>query len=386
MTSIEPAAAIRQAFPGLPDEDVEAFSAVSRVQTYPPGAILCHEGRVEDMFYIVVSGRAEVTKQVDSETHRVLARPGPGEFFGEIALVQQSTRTATVRTVELTTVIEIDRATFEQVLYRSPRMAVQIIRQVTSRLRDADQQAIADLRRKNIELSRAYAELEEQQRMRSEFLTTVAHELRTPLTAVTGYVHFLRSGVLQPEQQAGVLETVARNVETVVHLVNNILFLQELELIAPDLRQVDLGEVVRAAAGKMGERATAAGIRLYVHIDPALPPLHIDPGGMERALVALLENAIKFTPDGGDVHIEAFVADGEVGVRVQDPGVGIPPEEMGRIFEPFTRVERSQDRLFGGLGLGLPIARQVVQRHGGRIDVESRVGEGSTFTIFLPVR
>lgn len=383
---IELSAAIRQAFPGLPEEDVEAFAAAARLETVPSGTILCHEGRVEDTFYIIVSGRAEVIKQVDSESHRVLAQPGPGEFFGEIALVQQSTRTATVRATELTTVLAIDRATFEQVLERSPRMAVQIIRQVTSRLRDADQQAIAELRRKNIELARAYAELEEEQRLRSEFLTTVAHELRTPLTTVTGYLHFLRSGALGPEQQAGVLETVSRNVETVVHLVNNILFLQELEMITPEFQAAALGDVVLRAVHRMRERAAEGGVRLQVDIDPALPPLRLDPAGMERALVALIENAIKFTPDGGDVRIEAFAGEREVGVRVRDPGVGIPPDELERIFEPFTRVERSQDRLFGGLGLGLPIARQVVQHHGGRIDVESRVGEGSTFTVILPLR
>jgi len=382
---VELTAAIRQAFPALPDEDVEAFAAVARLETVPPGTILCHEGRVEDTFYIVVAGRAEVIKQVDSESHRVLAQPGPGEFFGEIALVQQSTRTATVRAAELTTVLAIDRATFEQVLERSPRMAVQIIRQVTSRLRDADQQAIAELRRKNIELARAYAELKEQQRLRSEFLTTVAHELRTPLTTVMGYLHFLRSGALGAEQQAAVLETVSRNVETVVHLVNNILFLQELEIISPEFQTAALGDVVLRAVQHMRERAAEGGVRLQVDIDPTLPPLRLDPAGMERALVALIENAIKFTPDGGDVRIEAFVAGGQAGVRVSDPGVGIPPEELENIFEPFTRVERSQDRLFGGLGLGLPIARQVVQRHGGRIDVESRVGEGSTFTIILPL-
>ncbi len=381
----DPAAALRLAFPDLPEEDVQELTAVARTKVYPAGVFLCHEGRVEDTFYIVVSGRAEVSKQIDEETARVLARPGPGEFFGEIAIVQQSPRTASVRTTELTTVVEIDRQALETVLYRSPRMALQMIRQVTSRLRDADQKAISDLRKKNVELARAYAELEEQQRLRSEFLTTVAHELRTPLTAVSGYLHLLRSGIVRAEQQAEMLETVGRNVDTIVHLVNSILFLQELELIAPQFEPVALTDVVLHAVHGIQEQAAKAGVRLQVQVGSALPKVQADPTGLERAIVALLDNAIKFSPDGGEVRVEVFAEERWVGVRVSDPGVGIAPEDLERIFEPFTRARPPEGRLFGGVGLGLPIARQVVERHHGRIEVQSTLGQGSTFTILLPV-
>ncbi|MBN1953494.1 MAG: cyclic nucleotide-binding domain-containing protein [Anaerolineae bacterium] len=381
--NMEPSAALRKAFPGLPEKDVAELTSVARVRTYPAGTILCHEGRVEDTFYLVVSGQAEVTKQIDPETHRQLARPGPGEFFGEIALVQQSTRTATVRTTQLTTVLEIDRKTFEAVLHRSPRMALQIIRQVTSRLRDTDQKAITELRQKNVELARAYAELEEEQQMRSEFLTTVSHELRTPLTSVNGYLSLLQSGMVPAEQQPEIFETMARNVDTVVHLVNSILFLQELEMIVPDLRDVALGDVVLQAMQKVRQRAEEACIRLQVDVEPGLPLVRGDPTGLERAVTVLLDNAIKFTPGGGDVKIEVFENGGWVGSRIIDPGVGIPAGQLERIFEPFTRV-RPEGQLFGGIGLGLPIARHIVELCGGRIEVASEVGKGSTFTILLP--
>ena len=380
----DPVATLRRAFPRLLEEEIAELASVAQVRTYPPGTVLCHEGEEEDTFYVIVSGRLEVTKRFDDQTERVLYHPGPGEFFGEIALVQKATRTATVRTLETTTVLEIGREGFESVLERSPRMALQIIRQVSSRLRDADQKAIADLRQKNVELERAYAELEEQQRLRSEFLTTVAHELRTPLTAATGFLHLLRSGAVPPDQQAEVLETVARNLDTVVHLVNNILFLQELELITPEFQPLALGDVVFRAVQGVRERAEKAGIRLQVEVEPGLPTVAGDPTGLERAVAALLDNAVKFSPDGGVVRVEAFHDGVYVGVRVSDPGVGISPEEMDLIFEPFARARPPEGRLFGGIGLGLPIARHVVGLHGGRIEVESRVGEGSTFTILLP--
>ncbi len=374
---------LHKAFPDLPAEDVHELAAVAQVRAYPSGVILCHEGRIEDVFYIVSSGRAEISKQIDEDTYRVLAYAGPGEFFGEIALVQKSPRIATVRTAEPTTVLEIDHGTFEAVLYRSPRMAIQIIRQVTSRLRDTEQKTVADLRKKNIELARAYAELEEEQRLRSEFLTTVAHELRTPLTAVNGYLSLIRSGVVRAEQQQEVLSTVARNVDTVVHLVNSILFLQELELITPEFQPLAFDELVLQAVNGVRERAAASGVWLQVQVEPGVPAIEGDPAGLQRAISALLDNAIKFSPDGGEVRVEVLTQDGRVGVRICDPGVGIPAEEIGRIFEPFTRVQAPDGRLFGGIGLGLPIARHVVEQHGGRIDVESRVGQGSTFTILI---
>jgi len=151
---------LRRVFPGLEDEHLaELVGAVER-RIYPPDVILCCEGCVEDTFYVIVGGTVEISKRLDGEVQRVLQRPGPGEFFGEIALLHDCPRTATVRTLETTTVLEIDRGAFTSVLRRSAAMAVRIMLQVTSRLRDADRGAIADLYRNNVELTRAHAELE----------------------------------------------------------------------------------------------------------------------------------------------------------------------------------------------------------------------------------
>lgn len=376
----------RQVFPGLPEDDVRRLAEVAEVETFPAGAIVCHEGRMEEYFYVITSGQVEISKRFDDETQRTLHHLGPGEFFGEIALVQKTSRSATVRTLEVTSVLRIDHETFGTVLERSPLMALQIVRQVSARLRDADQQAIADLRRKNVELARAYAALEEQQRVRSGFLTTVSHELRTPLTTVSGYLHFLEQGVLGTEQQKQAVKTIARNVGTIVHLVNSILFLQELDMIRLDFQAVDVGEIVLKAVQRVWERAAESGIRLRVEMEPDLPPLHVDKMELQRAIEILLNNAIKFSPDGGEVCVKVFTTGDRVGVCVADPGVGIPAEELENIFEPFTQARSPEGRLFGGIGLGLPIARHVVELHGGSIEVQSRVGRGSEFTILLPTR
>jgi len=355
------------------------------LRTYPPDTILCHEGHFEDTFYVIVEGQCEISKEFEGDTQRVLHHPGPGEFFGEIALLQGGPRIATVRTIERTTLLEIDRDAFTGVLQRSASMALRVIKQVTLRLRDSDQNAIADLRRKNVELARAYKELETQQQLRSEFLTTVAHELRTPLTAATGYLQLVESGAVTPERTPEFLETVAHNLDTVVHLVNSILFLQELELITPECDLLDIEQVVLGAVEETTEQAAQASLTVNTQIESELPDVLGDAGGLSRAVGALLDNAVKFSPDGGEITVRVRAADGTLRIEISDPGVGLPLEQVDDVFKPFTRIEATAGHLFGGVGLGLPIAKQVVESHGGHIQVESTVGKGSTFTIVLPV-
>jgi signal transduction histidine kinase len=381
----EAAEILRQVFPGLGKEDLAELSSVAELRTYAPDTILCHEGHFEDVFYVIVEGQCEISKQFEGETQRVLHRPGPGEFFGEIALVQEGPRTATVRTLDPTTVLEIGREPFTSVLQRSASMAIRIMLQVTLRLRDGDQNAIADLRQKNVELAQAYEELEAQQRLRSAFLTTIAHELRTPLTASTGYLQLVNSGAVNPEQASEFLKTVSLNLETVVHLVNNILFLQELELITPEFELLSVEEAVRGAVEEFMETATRAGLTVSTWIERGLPKVPGYAGGLGRAVGALLDNAIKFSPNGGEITVHVQARDGTLRIEINDPGVGLPMEQLDDVFKPFTRIEATAGHLFGGVGLGLPIAKQVVGSHGGHIEVESEVGKGSTFTIVLPV-
>jgi signal transduction histidine kinase len=376
---------LHQVFPGLSEKDLAELASVAKLRNYPPGTILCHEGRAEEVFYVIVSGRAEVSKQIQADMERVLHRPGPGEFFGEIALVQEGPRTASVRTIEPTTVLEIGREAFMSVLQRSASMAVRIMLQVTCRLRDADQRSIADLRRKNVELAQAYAELAAQQKLRSEFLTTVAHELRTPLTAGTGYLQLVNSGAVPPAQASQFLEAVSNNLDTVVHLVNNILFLQELELITPEFKPLAIGEVVLKAVEEIAKRASEGGLTVNTQIQQKLPQVMGDAGGLSRAIGALLDNAVKFSPAGGEINIRIQANDGAVRIEIGDPGIGFPMEQLEDVCRPFTRVEETGGHLFGGVGLGIPIAKQVVESHGGHIEIESEVNKGSTFTVVLPV-
>jgi CRP-like cAMP-binding protein len=152
---------LRQMFPGMEEDDLAELASIAELRTYPADTVLCHEGQSEDTFYAIVSGQVVVSKQLDGDTQEVINRPGPGEFVGEIALVQEGPRTATVRTVESTTVLEIGHSSFTSMLQRSAPMAVRIMLEITPRLRDIDLVTIAHLRQKNAKLTQAYKELEE---------------------------------------------------------------------------------------------------------------------------------------------------------------------------------------------------------------------------------
>lgn len=382
-TSVE---VLQRSFPGLSPEDIAELAGLAELRRYPAGVILCHEGQSEDVFYVIAEGMVEVTKAVDETTNRVLKRLGAGEFFGEMALIHNAPRVATVRTLRPTTVLEVDKAAFETVLGRSPAMALTVVRTVGGRLRANDQLAIEELRQKNVELAEAYGQLQEQERLRSEFLTTIAHELRTPLTSAKGWLTLMRSGMVGAEALKTAIETVGDNVEAVVRLANDLLFLQEMDLIAPTDRPVEIGAVVAASVEEMRKAANENRVGLHLDIAPGLPAIQGDPDGLARVFRALLDNAVKFSPDGGDVRVRVERAGEAIKVSVADSGVGIPEEHRERVFERFYRVEKIGGRLFGGMGLGLAIARHVVAQHGGAIEFESQVGRGTTFEVSLPIR
>ncbi len=376
---------LRQVFPDLPPPLLAELAQKVRERTYPLGTILCQEGALEDTFYIIVSGRVVVSKVMDGETSRILTYQGPGEFFGELALIQDTQRAATVVTLEETTVFELSKQDFLSLLENSPAMVITIMNAVAARLRAADQRSIADLRRKTQELNQAYRELEAETEHRSRFLTMVAHELRTPLTTVKGYLNLMEAGQLPAEMTSNVIETVSDNVDAIVRLINNILFLQEIELIEPHFRPVAVSEIVQQAVDEISGQAHQAGLSLRLDISPDLPTIMGDPASLKQAIMALLENAIKFSPNGGEIQINVYPRQSTLEIAVCDPGVGIPQADLDHLFDRIRHRDASEIHLRGGVGLGLPIAKAVVEQHKGSIRVASQEGYGSTFTISLPI-
>ena len=383
ITHFKPIDVLRRAFPGIPESEAEEMISAGKVREYPPDTVLCHEGAIESTFYIILDGEVQVTKFINDAEARFLKYLEPGDFFGEMALIQNSPRSATVMTKVPTTVLEINKEAFTDLFKRSTSVSLALAREVSRRLRENNEMAIEDLRIKAKELADAYQQLAELDYARREFLTTIAHELRTPLTAASGFLQVIRMGELQEESSNAALDTVTRNIQDIITLTNDILFLQEMDLILPEFQMTDVCGLVAHAVEQERTRAERNGVGFIINIAPNIPAISADPKSLERAIIAILDNAIKFSPEGGDVIIDVGHADSHVWVTVTDHGVGIPHEMMPRIFERFFHMDQVGVHMFRGLGLGLSIARQVIEQHGGMIDVKSTLGKGSTFTIWL---
>jgi signal transduction histidine kinase len=258
-----------------------------------------------------------------------------------------------------------------------------MVSEISNRLRSNDQMAVDDLRLRAGELAQAYQKLAEQDLARREFLTNIAHELRTPLMVAIGYLQMVQSGILSGDQLSAGIETIHRNIQQIVTLVNDILFLQELDLVLPDFQDVDMNLVAHAVVERYEAKARERGVDLRFAPVLNLPPVSGDFKSLERALMALVDNAIKFSPKGGDVDIRLIVEPDTLLVDVHDHGIGIPKENMRKIFDRFYHLDKHEENLFSGIGLGLAITRQVIEQHHGTLEVVSDAEHGTTFTIIL---
>ena len=378
-----PSKIIPRAFPGIKPNEIEELIANSQVHSYAPGSVLCQENAVEDRFYMILEGEAEVTKIINNVETRKLNLLSPGDFFGEMALIHNAPRAATVTAKTTLTTLELDKAGFNRVLRNSSSIAMAMVSEISDRLRENDQMAVDDLRMRASELAQAYQKLAEQEFARREFLTNIAHELRTPLMVASGYLQMMQKGSMDGEQLSAGIDAISRNVQQIVTLVNDILFLQEMELVLPEFQAVDMNQVAQTVVDKYLSKAEERNVVLRFTPSPGLSQVSGDGKSLERALMALVDNAIKFSPKGGDVVIQFDQEENEVFISVADQGIGISEENISRIFDRFYHLEKHGDDLFGGIGLGLAITRQVIEQHQGKLDVESTAGKGSTFTLTL---
>lgn len=233
------------------------------------------------------------------------------------------------------------------------------------------------------------SEEERLESLRREFVANVSHELRTPLAAIKSYVETLIDGALEDEAVSRrFLDVVNQETDRMVRLVNDLLDLSRLEFEARnwEKKPVNLIDVVGSSVQKISPAAAAKGQTLESSLPPAhaRAPVLADRDRIEQVLLNLLSNAVNYTPEGGRITVRTSQGDREFITEVEDTGIGIPEEDIPRIFERFYRVDKARSRQLGGTGLGLAIAKEIVEAHGGRIWIESVVGKGTKVTFTLP--
>jgi signal transduction histidine kinase len=221
--------------------------------------------------------------------------------------------------------------------------------------------------------------------MRRDFVANASHELKTPLTSISGYAETLLADESDPDTRHRFLEIIAANARRMQRLVDDLLDLARLESgrWQPSPVALDLALAARDAWAPFADRADQGGVRLSVDVPAHIRP-HADPEAMREILTNLFDNAIRHTPKAGEVSVTAESLRTGIEIRVSDTGSGIPAEHLPRVFERFYRVDPGRSREEGGTGLGLSIVKHLVEAHGGKIQVESSLGHGTTMRIFLP--
>jgi signal transduction histidine kinase len=391
---------LRLAFKGLDDSELQEIAALTEICTYPPDHVLCHEGAYEEVFYIIADGNVVISKKMgEDEDDHVLRVGGKGDLVGEMALIQNAPRSATVRTTTECTVLEMEKKDFETILSRSTRMAIDIIGITLDRIRSNDQAAIAELQKANKVLR--HLDLN-----KLEFIQVAAHELRTPLTVLKGYVNVLQAfpDIKGNAALGEMINGIIKGTDRMSEVVNMMLDVTRIDAEKLKIARVPvlLKWIVNDLSHNFEKAAAERRIEITIQYAADTPNINADPTLIQKALYHLMINAIKYTPDGGKVivSVRLVIMNNDVPaveIAVKDTGIGLDAEHHELVFEKFYQVgsvaiHSSGKTNFkgGGPGLGLALVRGVARAHGGKVWVES-VGHdevhfpGCTFYLQLPV-
>ena len=236
-------------------------------------------------------------------------------------------------------------------------------------------------------LSGFVARTEQTEKLRRDFVANVSHELRTPLTVIRGYTEALRDGtVTDPEQAERFTRLIVGETERLERLISDLLDLSRLqaEQYSMEVEPIPLDEIIDSVVGMLRVKAKEKGVTLHWDHDGRIPPISGNGDRLIQLMLILLDNAVKYTPDGGAISIDLKHVDGQAVVTVSDTGVGIPSEDLPFIWERFYKVDKAHTRDNHGTGLGLAIAREIIDRHAAKVAVNSGEKQGTTFVLTFP--
>jgi len=224
--------------------------------------------------------------------------------------------------------------------------------------------------------------------MQKELVADVSHELKTPITSIMGYADTLLEGGYDEETQTKFLNVIASESRRMARLVTDLLTLSRYDSNKKKTQKetFDLGDLVKQCQEKLAIEIKKKGHTVNSFVTADVPPVYADKDDIERVVLNILTNSIKYTPDNGEIKIYVGFVYNDAYIKVFDNGIGIPEDDLSRIFERFYRVDKARTREMGGTGLGLSIAKEILDKNGGSIDIKSKVGEGTEVVIRIPTK
>lgn len=362
-----PALGQSKLFSGLLTAELQALERAAQERAFPAGQVIFAEGDAGDGLYVVKEGRVQISALVRAEERRALSELGPGDFFGEMAVLDQEPRSATATASEPTAVYFIPREELLRALEQSPKLLLALVREFSRRVRDFNRRHLEEVLQA------------ERLAMVGRFARSIVHDFKNPLNIIGLAADFAGSTKATPEQRGEAKRRIRKQIDRMSNMINELLEFtrgaQSAVVLAPTNYARFVEELLEEIRPELNEKAVS------LHCDAPAPEvtLLLDPRRLTHVFYNLIHNAVEAMPDGGAVRLRFTTTPAEVTTAIEDTGPGLAPEIVARLFEPFATHGKAQ-----GTGLGLSICKRIVEDHKGRISARSEPGHGAVFEFTLP--
>lgn len=355
-------------FQGLKPAELENLRQIAQEQQFAAGKQIFGEGDPGNGVYVICDGLVEIAHLTDLKEHRVFSRLGPGEIFGEMAVIENLPRSATAIAAQNARLYFIPREEMLSLLKRSPGLAFNLLQEISRRLRDFNQLHLREIIQA------------EHLAVVGNFARSVIHDLKTPLTIISLTVEVLNRPQNTPEKQAQLLDRIGQQVHQINELIGDLLEFTQSTHEHAGFAPADYRQFVNTLLPELSVDAEVKSVRVELANLPPEVRLLLDPRRLRRVFFNLLHNAMDAMPGGGKISLRFQDNEKEVVTEMKDTGSGIAPEVAGRLFQPFVTHGKSH-----GSGLGLSISKKIIEDHGGRIWARNAPGQGAVFTFALPI-
>ncbi len=355
-------------FRNLSRDEVGAVRRIAQERRFAAGQEVFREGDPGDGVYVVKEGTVEISGSLGQGARRVFSRIGPGEIFGEMAVIEHRPRSATATATVDTDVYFIPRGEMLYLVERLPGLALSLLQEVSHRLREFNRQYVREVLQA------------ERLAVVGRFARSIVHDLRNPLQVIN--LTARRTGLPEaaPELRAQAQERICRQVERISDMIGEILDFTQGAPAAVVLTPTDYRQFLGPLLEELRQEAEVKAVTLEAGTGPPAVKLLLDPRRLRRVFFNLVQNATEAMPDGGKILLRFSQSDADIVTEIEDTGVGIAPEIADRLFEPFATHGKAE-----GTGLGLSICRKIIEDHHGRMWARQESGRGAIFAFALPM-
>jgi len=355
-------------FRNLNSGDLHALRSVVQERHFPAGAEIFHEGAPGGGVFFVKDGLVEISGLVGGHTRRVFSRLGPGEIFGEMAVIEDQPRSAAATALEPTAVYFIPRRDMISLLERSPALAFGLLQQISHRLREFNQFHLRELVQA------------ESLAIIGRFAQSIVHDLKNPVSIIGLSAEIFDMPGTSPEVRARTQVRIRKQIVRINDLISDILIFTENKRADAELLPADYHAFIQQMIPDLRAEAELKAAHIEMPDDPPAVPVRLDPRRLTRVFYNLIHNAMDVMHNGGKIFLRFRAAENEIVTEIEDTGPGIAPEIAGQLFQNFVTFGKSH-----GTGLGLSICKKIVADHGGRIWVRDEPNRSAIFCFALPL-